>query len=386
MSLRRALAALAFCTPFQAVAEVAVDIAYVRQQVERPPVLSDLDPIPEDEGLRGAELGIADLATTGGFLGHAYALTVYDVPVGGDLDAAAAEALAATDLVLLDMPAEQMTRIANRATGALLFNVSAPDVGLRQDGCRANLLHSVPSHAMRADALMQYLTVRRWTDIALLTGPFEVDAAWAEALRGAATKFGLRLRDDIPWDFDGDLGRTARAEIPLLTQGLREHDVLIVADEVGDFGRYVLFNTWEPRPVAGSEGIVPEAWGPVMEDWGASQLQNRFTELSGREMRPIDFAAWAAVRSIGEAVTRTNAAGADTVRSYILSDDFTLDGFKGRPLTYRPWNGQLRHPIAITSPRAMLAMAPFEAFLHAGNELDTLGIDAPETTCTAFGE
>ena len=386
MTLRRALAALILCAPFQAAAEVTIDIAYLRLQVERPPVLSDLDPVPEDEGLSGAELGIADLATTGRFLGHVYALSVHDVPAGGDLDAAAAAALAATDLVLLDMPAAQMGRIADMAPGALFLNISAPDVGLRQDDCRANLLHALPSHAMRSDALMQYLTVRRWTDVALLTGPFEVDAAWAEALRASAAKFGLRLRDDIPWEFDGDLGRTARAEIPLLTQGLRDHDVLIVADEVGDFGRYVLFNTWEPRPVAGSEGIVPEAWGPVMEDWGASQLQGRFTDLSGRAMRPVDFAAWAAVRSIGEAVTRTNAAGADNVRSYILSEDFTLDGFKGRPLTYRPWNGQLRHPIAITSPRAMLAMAPFEDFLHAGNELDTLGIDAPETTCTAFEE
>ena len=41
----------------------------------------------------------------------------------------------------------------------------------------------------------------------------------------------------------------------MFTQDLRDHDVLLVADEVGDFGRYVLYNTWQPRPVAGSEGL-----------------------------------------------------------------------------------------------------------------------------------
>ena len=35
--------------------------------------------------------------------------------------------------------------------------------------------------------------------------------------------------------------------------------------------------------------------------------------------------------------------------------------------------------------RAVVAMAPLEGFLHAENELDTLGTDRPETLCKAFG-
>ena len=103
-------------------------------------------------------------------------------------------------------------------------------------------------------------------------------------------------------------------------------------------------------------------------------------------MRPRDYAAWAAMRTIGEAVTRTNAADAATLRAYILGPDFELAGFKGRPLTYRGWNGQLRQPIALVHPRALVAQPPLEGFLHRVNELDSLGLDEPESECTAFKE
>ena len=124
----------------------------------------------------------------------------------------------------------------------------------------------------------------------------------------------------------------------------------------------------------------------LIEQWGAAQLQSRFEALAGRDMRSRDFAAWAAVRAIGEAVTRTNAGDVETLRAYIMGPDFELAGFKGRPLTYRSWNGQLRQPIPLVHARAPAAQAPLEGFLHQRNELDTLGLDAPESACEAFGD
>ena len=46
-------------------------------------------------------------------------------------------------------------------------------------------------------------------------------------------------------------------QVPLFTQDLPRHDVLLVADVANDFARYIAFNTWEARPVAGSEGLMP---------------------------------------------------------------------------------------------------------------------------------
>ena len=178
--------------------------------------------------------------------------------------------------------------------------------------------------------------------------------------------------------------RNAAQEVPLFTQDFGDYDALIIADEADDFGRYVLYNTWQARPVVGSEGLSPQSWSPVIEQWGAAQLQSRFTKSHARHMQSQDYAAWAAVRTLGEAVVRTGSGDVDVLRAYIMSDAFELAGFKGRPLTYRGWNGQLRQPIAVVHPRALVAQAPLEGFLHRVNELDTLGLDQPESTCEAF--
>jgi len=367
-------------------AETVMKVGYLKVDTPRPPVLSNLDPVPEDLGLAGARTGLEDNATTGRFLGQTYALLEDRVPEGGDAIAAAKAMLAQTPFVLLDAPARTQLAIADleEARGALLFNVSSGETALRSEECRANLLHSLPSDAMRTDALAQVLMQKRWTDLVLIAGTHPEDLAYVEALRRSLTKFGLKLADEKTWAFDADMRRNAAQEVPLFTQDFGDYDALIVADELGDFGRYILYNTWQARPVVGSEGLSAVAWSPVMEQWGAAQLQSRFTKAAGRAMMPRDYAAWAAVRTLGEAVTRRDSSDPANLRGYILSETFELAGFKGRPMTYRSWNGQLRQPIAVVHPRAMVAQAPLEGFLHRVNELDTLGLDEPESKCEAF--
>ena len=174
--------------------------------------------------------------------------------------------------------------------------------------------------------------------------------------------------------------RNASAEIPVFTQA-RKYDAVVVADEDDDFGQYVQYNTWLPRPVAGTAGLEPVAWDRVVEQWGAAQLQSRFEEQSDRSMTSLDYAAWAAVRSIGEAVTRTKKTDPAAIGEYLLSDKFALAGFKGAKMTYRTWNGQLRQPIPLVHPQSVVALAPIEGFLHHTTELDTLGLDQPESNC-----
>lgn len=369
-----------------AAAEVAVNIYYLKQVLEAPPTLSNLDPIPEDLGLVRAELGLQDNSTTGRFLGQSYELTVTEVYEGEDFAEAVRAALAETDLLVLDAGTEQVFQAADlpEASGALLFNAGSGDAALRSTDCRARLLHTLPSDAMKADALMQFFVTRRWDEIVLIAGERPEDQAWANTLETSARKFGLTFGARKTWAFDADMRRNASQEVPLFTQDLGDYDVLLVADAAGDFARYISYNTWRPRPVAGSEGLRPVAWHRVVEQWGAAQLQSRFEKLAQRPMLDRDYAAWAAIRAIGEAVTRTGAADAETLRAFMLSPEFELAGFKGSPLTFRTWNGQLRQPIPLVHERALVAQAPLEGFLHQRNELDTLGLDQPESGCTAF--
>ena len=98
-------------------------------------------------------------------------------------------------------------------------------------------------------------------------------------------------------------------------------------------------------------------------------------------MLPRDYAAWTAVRSVGEAALRSRSVEYARITRFIRSDKFQLAGFKGRRMNYRPWNGQLRQPVPLLWSRALVAQAPLEGFLHQHSELDTLGIDQPESRC-----
>jgi ABC transporter substrate binding protein (PQQ-dependent alcohol dehydrogenase system) len=388
MSLMRTLILLVLCAlgaPAAAADPIAVPVVWLEVQVDSPPALSNLDPIPDDAGLAGARLGLADNASGGRFLGHDYALTEIIVAPGTDPAPAMAQALATSKLIVVKAPMDALLALADLpgAADALIFNAAAPDVALRRDACRANVLHTAPSRAMLTDALAQFLIKKRWTDWMLIAGVHPGDQAYADAIRLSAAKFGARIREEKTWAFDADMRRSASAEVPLFTQG-RDVDVVVVADELEDWARYVLYNTWDPRPIVGTEGLSPRAWAPSVEQWGAAQLQSRFRKLAGRGMIAADYGAWAALRSISEGVTRAQTADPATLRAYILSPAFELGGFKGRKMSFRPWNGQLRQPIALVHPRAVAALAPIEGYLHRNNEMDTLGYDEAEAGCAAF--
>lgn len=367
-------------------ASLDVRIGYLQWVPDPGPVLSNVIPEPKDAGLRGAELAIDDNSTTGKFLGQTYSLQS-EVADSEETAIAAFETMrqSGIELFVINAPARTLEAITGKAgNNTLIFNAGAKDNTLRKAECHPDLLHTMPSYAMLTDALGQWLKQRRWEEVFLITGPTEADKGWAEGFRRSAKRFGLEIVEDKPWTFDADLRRTASKELPLFTQA-GDYDAVVVADVRGDFGEYVPFNTWLPRPVVGTQGMSPVTWHWVVESWGAAQLQNRFRELAGRHMNSEDYAAWAAIRSIGTAVTALSSASAPEIRSFLFSDEFQLAGFKGRKLTFRDWNGQLRQPIPLVHPRGLVARAPFEGFLHPNTEMDTLGFDRPESECRING-
>lgn len=363
-----------------------VRIAYVQWTPDQGPVLSNVLPEPEDAGLKGAELAMQDNGTTGKFLGQTYTL---ESAVANSEDEAITVfdqlRKSGIDLFVVNAPAQTLKTMTSMAgADTLFFNAGSKSDELRTSECNDNLLHTMPSYAMLTDALAQWLNQRRWREIFIITGPTEADKGWADAFRRSAKRFGLEFIEDKPWTFDADLRRTASKELPLFTQA-SNYDAVVVADVRGDFGEYVPFNTWLPRPVVGTQGMSPVTWHRVVESWGAAQLQNRFRDLAGRDMNGEDYAAWAAIRSIGTAVTDLGDASPNAIRNFLFSDKFQLAAFKGRKLTYRNWNGQLRQPIPLVHPRGLVARAPFEGFLHPRTEMDTLGFDQPESECRING-
>jgi ABC transporter substrate binding protein (PQQ-dependent alcohol dehydrogenase system) len=64
-----------------------------------------------------------------------------------------------------------------------------------------------------------------------------------------------------------------------------------------------------------------------------------------------------------------------------MSDSFELAAFKGKPLSFRKWDQQLRQPILLVTPLMLVSVSPQEGFLHERTELDSLGYDEPDSTC-----
>lgn len=364
-------------------------IHYIERRIERPSPLNNENPIPDDEGLRGAELGIKDSNATGRFVGLAFALKTTIVEPGADIRAAFTEIArsGAPRFVVVNAPADDVLALADAADTreTVFLNIGATDTRLRDGDCRARLLHVIPSRAMLADALVQLLVFKRWTRMLLVSGPNPGDALYAEALRRSAKKFGVKVVAETTFDAHGaDLRDSALREFALVTRG-PEHDVVAVADELGEFGTNLVYNTASPRPVVGTQGLSPAAWGRAVEAWAAVQLQERFKKVAGRSMLPVDWAGWMAVHAVGEAAVQLKSGDPAAIAAQLLSQKFEVGGFKGRSLSFRPWNGQLRQPLYLLWPGAVVAAAPVEGFLHRRTELDTLGLDQPESACKAFG-
>ncbi|TFH85843.1 branched-chain amino acid ABC transporter substrate-binding protein [Billgrantia azerbaijanica] len=361
----------------------------VERDEDREP-LSVLDPVLDDEGVQGARLGISDNNATGQFLGQEFVLVEAIVARDADVREGLHELLdAGAEWIISGLPRERLEAVlADEALGErIVFNAAAPDNVLRGEACRPNLYHTTPSRRMLADALAQFLGYKRWERWALVYGKTPEDERLAAAFREAAERFGHDIVDEAQWPHD-PMARRAEGgfhaiqrEIPVFVQELADHDVLVVVDETDYFGEYFPYQTWRPRPVVGTQGLIATAWHRAHESWGAVQLQRRFEEHAGRWMTPRDFAAWLAVRSLGEAAVRTESAARDTLLDYLLGDDFELAGYLGLPVSYRPWNHQLRQPILITGPRMVASVSPQEAYLHPHSPLDSLGADEGESAC-----
>jgi len=359
-----------------------IKIAYLSQERAVPAALSNLDPFIQNKGQLGAELAISDNNTTGQFTGQHYELKKVVVPIDGDLMQAFNQLGDDIGLVVLNVNAAQINQLADlpAAQHKLLFDAVSRDDELRGTNCRHHVLHLLPSRAMRADALAQYMLKKRWQKWFLVVGPTGEDQLFAAAIKRAGKRFGMKIVAEKAWDNTYDARRTAQSDVPVFTQG-EDYDVLVVADEQGLFGEYLDYRTWLPRPVIGTQGLIATAWHRTHEQWGAVQLQNRFKEQAGRWMEEEDYAAYLAVRAIGEASVRAKSNQVQAIKDYMLSDAFALQGYKGKPLSFRPWDNQLRQPILLAAPRSLVGVAPLDGFLHPKSELDTLGYDQPETNC-----
>src|SRR5580704_142396 len=144
---------LAATSAILAADSVIVKIGYL-SRVERAETISLLEQPASNNGVAGAQLTIEDNNTTGKFLNQSFSIEATRLK-GGDDPVVAAMQLADRGVshIILDLPADMLLKVAEagRARGLFLFNASAVDYRLRQEDCRADVIHVAPSRSMLAD-------------------------------------------------------------------------------------------------------------------------------------------------------------------------------------------------------------------------------------------
>ena len=367
----------------------ALKILYLGADYPKAQYLSLLQSEADDDGEAGVRLALDEINLTGEFVGRSYAMDFAHLRSGKDIAAQAKSLLRDHDLVIANLTAPDLLAIArsDEAKDAVILDMRTSDNSLRQEQCARNVFHILPSTAMRTDALAQFLVAKNWPRWMVLRGPGDANAAFADDMRRAATRFGGKIVEDRSYYYDAGSRRVdtgyqqIQRQMPLATSSAPAHDVLVVADEGDLFGDYLPYNTSQAHLVAGTQGLAPVAWHPAFQEYSALQMQHRFEIAIHRRMSERDYAGWLSVRAIGEAVIRSGQMDAKSLGDFMRSKDFGVAGFKGQSLTFRKWDQQLRQPVLLASPLMVVSMSPQDGFLHPNFLTDTLGYDEPETKC-----
>jgi ABC transporter substrate binding protein (PQQ-dependent alcohol dehydrogenase system) len=168
----------------------------------------------------------------------------------------------------------------------------------------------------------------------------------------------------------------------MVTEGAPEHDVMWVINSDDDFGDYLMYRTYLPRPVVGSQGLQATAWDKSYTESGAMHFQNAIPRLAKRAPVERDYTAWLAFRALSDSAMKSGKTTPQELKTYLLSDDFKLEGFKGQAMSFRSWDHQMRQPVILGGgTRVPVSTSPQEGFLHPTNITDTLGFDKPESKC-----
>ncbi|SEA82350.1 MULTISPECIES: branched-chain amino acid ABC transporter substrate-binding protein [Acidovorax] len=389
LQLLAACTVLACCLPLQAAATRKVTLAVISMADDARYAKRRLELAypnqPQGRALQGVELAVEDTALELQDAGVELSVRDLVLPSAADLPRALQELKAAQVVhIVADLP-EAPLRALVRSGPAMLgdvmvFNASLPEDSLRAEGCAPHLLHTLPSQQMEADALAQFLAVRQWRKLLVLRGTQPADAPLAAAWARALPRHGLEAVQTRAFKLSGEANERDLANVRKLSSE-PGYDVVAVLDSDGEFARGVPYATQWPRPVVGAAGLVAQAWHPQWQRYGGSQLNRRFAKLAQRPMQGQDWAAWMAGKAVVAALVDAPQSSVAQQLQRLRSGAVALDGFKGQRLTFRPWDGQLRQPVLLSHGDAVAAMAPLGEWLRAGEALDTLGMDAAQSSC-----
>ncbi len=240
----------------------------------------------------------------------------------------------------------------------LFFNVGCADDALRGERCRRTTFSVGASTAMYVDALAGWLIgeagLRRWHFVTQADGAWH--AVYRRARHALLEQGGEELGNAVvrPGTLDHrpllERLRQARPDLVFLSLAgasqaafLSQYNGLGPSFEVaGPSLSTVQLWSASPRERA---GIWPTLWHHKLFRYGAEQLNHRFRDRSNRPLEAWGWASWIAVKILAETVLRAGTVDASELVQFLERDSAQFDGHKGKRLSFRSWDHQLRQPL-----------------------------------------
>jgi branched-chain amino acid transport system substrate-binding protein len=309
-----------------------------------------------------------------------------------------------------DDAAKKATRLA-RQGGAKAILGGGDDLSrseaLRGAKCHRLTFHVEASLAMYTDVMGQWLVRRakqpRW---GFLTPDSEAGAEMERLAKRALRRNGgsAVAREVVPAsarDYRGALTTLAKAGPDVIIMNLAGPLLLEALAQVTELGLSVqvagpmmeAVEFWQAEPTRLS-GVWPALWFHGFRKYSGRELNKRLARTLGHPAESHAWASYTAMKAVWEAVLkggRTDAAGLVS----FFEKGGGVDAHKGQPLTFRPWDHQLRQPLMVVRSKVpaagtrrwdvfeLLGEVPLRGTAGKSRAaiLDTLGLSAAESKC-----
>lgn len=256
--------------------------------------------------------------------------------------------------------------------GVPFLNVGSDADRFRGEACSASTFHVQASETMYLDATVHWLVRRARQGLVNFIGQRQELWRWHVLYEGTPQGRRLHRRARATLNRVGGelLGSTeidpARGDPAVAFREALADDPWAVLGIVKGEGLLRLLETHRDAgsgadlalPFADGlrygEGASPAAFWPSLWHsglfrYGARELNNRYREAFDRPMGPQGWANWTAVKLLGDLLV-SPPREEDSGLVERLEREVAFDGYKGPPLSFRPWNHQMGQGMYVLHP------------------------------------
>ncbi|MBI3329986.1 MAG: ABC transporter substrate-binding protein [Nitrospinae bacterium] len=359
--------------------------------------------------IMGAQLGAEEANVTAGMFGTSVELILEEVTGAEQVVQTARKLSAQPNLVAiiaaLDDRSTAVLSDAAQQHRVVLLNAAARGADLRGGKCHRYTFHVEADLAMYAHAMGQWLfqnNRKRWYFIAAEdpVGQEVYQKATRVLQAGGGVELGRSISLRGQRDYKPVLGNLGKVNAEAIFVALMGEDLVRFLGQFQESGLPALVAgapldmpaLWNADP-ASLTGVWATAWYHQFERFSARELNRRFRRRFGKPMEGYAWANWAAVKLVVEGVLRGASTDPGALVKY-LEGSPAFDGHKGKALTFRAWNHQLRQPLYVVKARDSTPQnrwdllevvaelpSPGARGKSASDLLDTLGDSRAESSC-----